>query len=170
MSLLKIISGGQTGADIAALRVAAELGFQTGGWMPRGFKTLAGSKPEYVDLYNVHENDSPSYKDRTFKNVWDSDATLRLAHDFSTPGEVCTNKAIFEYERPAMDVLFSFKYGFTSDDDDWETDVYPSEVREWLVEHQIQVLNVAGNAGVEFEPVVENFLMRTLSFRKLHAV
>ena len=132
--------------------------------------TLAGPKPEYVDLYDVHENDSPSYKERTFKNVWDSDGTLRLAHDFSTPGEVCTNKAIFEYERPAMDVLFSFRYGFTEDNDEWQTSVTPSEVREWLEEHKIQVLNVAGNAGVRFEPAVESFLMRVLSVRRLHAV
>jgi hypothetical protein len=155
--MIKVISGGQTGADIAALRVAKECGLETGGWMPKGFKTLAGPRPEYAELYGLRENDSTSYRDRTFDNVCDSDATLRLAHDFSSPGERCTLKAIFEYGRPSMDIAFVWNAGLPST---LVTDTATLEVKQWIRDTNIQILNVAGNAGEWFESIVENYLRK----------
>jgi hypothetical protein len=66
---MKIISGGQTGADIGALLWAREHGFSTGGWMPHGFRTDDGPCPYYADLYNMRTTKSYDYPPRTRLNV-----------------------------------------------------------------------------------------------------
>jgi hypothetical protein len=133
MRLRKVISGAQTGADIAGLETAKKFGFETGGVMPFGYKTLDGPRPEYKTLYGVTVTTSSSYVPRTRKNVKDADATIRLAYDFSSRGEKCTLKAIQDYKRPHFDVDLS--------------DPPPTEdVVKWLDENNVEVLNVAGNA------------------------
>ena len=62
----KIISGGQTGADQAALDVAIKLGIPHGGWIPKGRKTESGPLP---DKYLLQEMPNGSYAKRTEKNV-----------------------------------------------------------------------------------------------------
>jgi len=62
----KIISGGQTGADRAALDVALKLGIPHGGWIPKGRKTEKGPLPE---RYRLKEMPTDSYEARTEKNV-----------------------------------------------------------------------------------------------------
>jgi len=69
--LTKIISGGQTGADRAALDVAIELNVPHGGWIPKGRKTEDGVLP---DKYQLKEMPTASYPKRTEKNILDSDA------------------------------------------------------------------------------------------------
>jgi hypothetical protein len=49
----KIISGGQTGADRAALDVAIEYGIPHGGWVPRGRKTEDGRLSERYHLKEI---------------------------------------------------------------------------------------------------------------------
>jgi predicted Rossmann-fold nucleotide-binding protein len=73
----KIISGGQTGADQAALDVAIELGIPHGGWIPKGRKTEAGRLPE---KYHLKEMPTAEYRKRTEQNVIDSDGTLIISH------------------------------------------------------------------------------------------
>ena len=51
----KIISGGQTGADQAAWRAAEAFGVPTGGWMPEGFLTEDGPRPEFAERYGAAE-------------------------------------------------------------------------------------------------------------------
>ena len=58
MNLIQVTSGGQTGVDAAALRVAKSLGIPTGGWMTKGWKTLDGPRPEYAALYGMRESES----------------------------------------------------------------------------------------------------------------
>ena len=80
----KIVSGGQTGADRAALDVALELGLSTGGWIPRGRRAEDGAIPErYEELV---ESDSESYERRTELNVRDSDATVVFSFGPPTGG------------------------------------------------------------------------------------
>ena len=74
--MLRIISGGQTGVDIAALRAAKAAGLPTGGWMPKGFPTAAGPRPDYAALYGMQETASDKYPERTRKNVEASDVTV----------------------------------------------------------------------------------------------
>ncbi len=74
----RIRSGGQSGVDLAALVVATELGIPTEGWMPRGFLTEDGPRPEYAERYGLRETESSSYPERTRFNIDEADATLIL--------------------------------------------------------------------------------------------
>ena len=71
-----IISGGQTGADRAALDVAIEHNFPHGGWIPKGRLTEDGPLPE---KYLLKEMPTDSYPRRTEQNVIDSDGTLIIS-------------------------------------------------------------------------------------------
>ncbi len=74
----RVLSGGQTGVDRAALDVALELGIPCGGWCPRGRLAEDGR----IDLrYPLQETSSSDYAERTRRNVVESDATLVI-----TPG------------------------------------------------------------------------------------
>jgi hypothetical protein len=131
--LKKIISGGQTGADIAGLIVAKKMGIPTGGTMPKGFKTLKGPQPDYATIFGIKESDSKSYLHRTHKNVKDSDATLRLAYKFESAGEICTLNAIERYGKIHLDINLA-------------KPKKAKEVVEWIVENKIEILNIAGNS------------------------
>nr|WP_305800882.1 putative molybdenum carrier protein [Thiolapillus sp.] len=72
---IRIISGGQTGVDRAALDVALELGLRCGGWCPKGRLALDGPLDE---RYPLKETESADYSVRTRLNVRDADATLIL--------------------------------------------------------------------------------------------
>lgn len=54
----RVISGGQSGVDQAALRAARAAGIPTGGSMPRGFLTEDGPRPDFAELYGLVELDS----------------------------------------------------------------------------------------------------------------
>jgi hypothetical protein len=71
----KIICGGQTGVDQAALRAARACGIQTGGWAPRGFRTDDGPAPWLAD-FGLREHPSADYPDRTRANVGEAGLTL----------------------------------------------------------------------------------------------
>lgn len=142
---MKIISGGQTGVDRAALEIAKELGLETGGYMPRNFRAQDGQHPEFANLYNIIENKHPGYPARTALNVRESDATLRIAMYFDSPGEKLTMKMIEQYNRPHYDVNVL------------DENTTPIMVAEWLKEHVLVkknfgdfiycgTLNVAGNS------------------------
>ena len=102
--LIKIVSGGQTGVDVAALRAARGLGIATGGWAPRGWATLDGPAPWLAD-YGLVEHALSGYAPRTEANVRDSDATLRLAADFLSPGEKLTIAMVDRHKKPHADVV-----------------------------------------------------------------
>lgn len=129
----KVISGGQTGADIAGLKAAKKKGIETGGWIPKGFKTQEGPKLEYKDVYGLREHESEQYPPRTFLNVKESDGTLRFASKFDSSGEECTLRAINQYKKPYMDVT-------RNNPRDSE------EVKMWIKKNNIGVLNIAGNS------------------------
>lgn len=73
---LTVFSGGQTGVDQAAWRAARRCGLETGGMMPRGFKTEEGGRGEFARLYGAVESPSGHYPGRTMANVVASDLTL----------------------------------------------------------------------------------------------
>jgi len=70
---LKIISGGQTGVDRAALDAALACGFPIGGWCPAARRAEDGIIPQ---RYALIETASAKYPARTTRNVRDADATL----------------------------------------------------------------------------------------------
>lgn len=135
--LKKIVSGGQTGADQAGLVIGKRFGLETGGWIPKGFKTSEGPRPEFAQLYKLQEHISSDYAPRTELNVKESCGTVRLAGCFDSKGEICTLKYIKKYKKPFIDIDL--------------TDKPSSKVfLDWIVENQIKVLNVAGNSENTF--------------------
>lgn len=65
---MKIVSGGQTGVDRAALDAAIELGIDHGGWVPKGRMSIGGPIP---DRYNMREMSTVDYPSRTRQNIID---------------------------------------------------------------------------------------------------
>ena len=76
MTLLKIISGGQTGGDRAALDAAIEMKIPYGGWCPKG--RLAELGTTIPTKYILQETTSATFEERTKLNIRDSDGTLIL--------------------------------------------------------------------------------------------
>jgi hypothetical protein len=95
---MKIISGGQTGSDIAGLIAAKKFGLETGGWMPKNCITEIGPKPEYLKLYNMTES-TGGYVERTIQNIQDADMTFIFAVDFSSEGTKLTLEKCIEYQK-----------------------------------------------------------------------
>lgn len=149
--ITKVISGFQTGVDIAGIEAAKAVGFNTGGSIPKGFRTLAGSKPEYARLYGAEQHSSFSYKERTWDNVFNSDATLRIARNYNSAGEKCTTNAIINFSRPHLDLEVSdcpvnkcdkiITYQLLKK----EHDVLLYAL-DWLYVNDVKVLNIAGNS------------------------
>jgi hypothetical protein len=73
--IARLVSGGQTGVDRAALDVALDVGVPCGGWCPKGRLAEDGPIP---DRYGLDETPSSDYRQRTRWNVRDSDGTLVL--------------------------------------------------------------------------------------------
>lgn len=128
----KVISGGQSGADIGGLLFAESRGLATGGWMPHGWETEDGPKPEYGERFGMEEHPMLGYAIRTEANARDSDATVRFATNFKSPGEICTLKAIHKFNKHWFDV-------------DITDPPNPKEFAAWLQQRHVKVLNVAGN-------------------------
>jgi hypothetical protein len=129
--LQKIISGGQSGADRAALDVAIEMGLQHGGWVPRGRRTETGALP---DRYMLRETDSRDYAQRTAKNVQDADATIIFSHGPPVGGTALTREIAVELGRPWLHLDLDQTPRFES----------ARRIDDWLRERSVSVLNVAG--------------------------
>jgi hypothetical protein len=157
MQLERVISGGQTGADRAALAAAKAAGIPTGGWMPKGFRAQDGPRPELAELYGVREHSSDRYPPRTALNVKESDATLRFATDWESPGEALTLAMCERYGRPHLDVTPGGP-------------LTPADAAAWLVANRVRTLNVAGNTE-RTSPGIEAFVTAFLAevFRLLAA-
>ncbi len=128
---MKIISGGQTGADRAALDAAIELGIPHGGWLPRGRKTEDGQLPRH---YRLNELDTYRYRDRTLKNVEESDGTLIVSFGPLTGGSALTEAFCIRLDRPYLHLNMEYL----------TMDKAVSSVEQWLAGNCIRTLNVAG--------------------------
>jgi hypothetical protein len=129
--ITKIVSGGQTGADRAALDVAIEEGIPHGGWIPKGRLTEAGPLPE---KYKLKELPTDSYPERTERNVIDSDGTLIISHGELKGGSALTREFANKYARPSLQI----------DLDKLDPLKAAQEITTWITDHEIKVLNVAG--------------------------
>jgi hypothetical protein len=99
--LTKIISGGQTGADRAALDVAIKLDIPHGGWIPKGRITEDGPLPA---KYQLQEMLTTSFPKRTEKNVIESDGTLIVSHGKPTGGSALTQKFAVQHNKPCLHI------------------------------------------------------------------
>jgi hypothetical protein len=96
---LKIVSGGQSGVDRAALDFALKNGLSCGGWCPKG--RLAEDGPIHA-RYPLRETGSPDYRVRTKANVQDSDATLILYADKIGNGTLLTRQIANNLKKPCL--------------------------------------------------------------------
>ncbi len=129
---MKIISGGQTGADLAALDAAIHLGLPHGGWLPRGRKTEAGPLPP---SYRLKELNSAKYRDRTEKNIQESDGTLIISLGPLSGGSALTEALAIRHNRPCLHLDLTLMNQPTA----------VTTIKKWLHEHRIETLNVAGS-------------------------
>lgn len=124
----KIVSGGQTGVDRAALDAALALGIKCGGWVPKGRRAEDGPIPS---MYPVTETKSSAYEVRTRENVKDSDATLILTRGEPVGGTKITLETASELQRPYHIV-------------DLKRTHSPLAALRWLESKRPKVLNIAG--------------------------
>jgi Circularly permutated YpsA SLOG family len=130
--LLRVITGGQTGADQAAWQAAKAAGIPTGGAMPRGFLTEQGPRPEFAELFNAHELPTLSYAVRTHINVRAAEAVVWFGNIRSS-GARCAIGTCEKIGRPRFIVGFE------------EPLVRPSQVAKWLADLGTGVLMVGGH-------------------------
>jgi Circularly permutated YpsA SLOG family len=129
--VIKIITGGQAGADQAGWRAAKRFGIPTGGAMPRGFLTEAGPHPEFAELYGAHELETDSYPARTEANVVAASVTLWFGH-LNSAGYRATVAATRKH-RKTLNVVIPGESR------------RPSHVTAWVRMVHPKVLNIAGN-------------------------
>ena len=141
--LKKIISGGQTGVDQAALDVAINFGIDHGGWIPKGRKTEAGKLP---DKYMLKEMPTSSYLKRTEQNVIDSDGTLIISHGKLTGGSLQTFVMAKRHNKELLHIDLEINRGFSA----------AQLIQSWIVLNDIKVLNVAGPRASEDPYIYEN--------------
>ncbi|MBF0302839.1 MAG: putative molybdenum carrier protein [Desulfamplus sp.] len=154
--LKKIISGGQTGADRAALDTAIKFNLSHGGWIPAGRKAEDGTVPEHYDLTAM---ESDSYPERTEKNVVESDGTLIVSHGMLTGGSLLTKKIASKRSKPWYHI------------DLMEMDEFEGAVtlHEFVDENEIEILNVAGTRASQdpfiyrsVKSIIETFIYMEL--------
>jgi hypothetical protein len=127
----KIISGGQTGADQAALDAAIKLDIPHGGWIPRGRLTEKGALP---DKYELTEMPDTSYAARTEQNVIDSNGTIIISHGPLSEGSEYTRQMAIKHQRPWLHIDLNQVPAFKS----------ATLISSWIDENNIEILNIAG--------------------------
>jgi hypothetical protein len=132
MTVRRIVSGAQTGADRAALDAAIEFGADCGGWVPRGRLDEDGVIPDRYP--NLVETDGEGFAQRTALNVRDSDATLIVSHGSLTGGSKLTQQKARAYGRPSLHLDLALMSELEA----------VERARAWVAVFRPAVLNVAG--------------------------
>ena len=146
---MRIVSGGQTGADRAALDAALELGLESGGWVPLGRQAEDGTIPERFP--NLHEAESELPAVRTELNVRDSDATVIFSYGALTSGSALTESLARKLAKPLLHL-----------DLDRISEVGASAALcDWLIRQRPGTLNVAGPRESE-DPAIHAATKRVL--------
>ena len=146
--LQEIHSGGQYGADLTGLEVAKALGLKTGGIAPKGWRVCNpdgtnGTNPSLAE-YGLTEHWSSDYPPRTILNVGSTDGTVVFGY-LKSPGAKLTIDA----------AQAAGKHLITNPD--------AIALRDWLIKHQIRVLNVAGNRLSDHNPGIVEQVRTTLT-------
>ncbi len=146
--LEKIISGGQTGADRAALDFAIANGIAHGGWCPRGRLAEDGTIPDH---YQLRETPGSDYAERTEWNVRDSAGTVIFSIAAALGGgSKLTAELAQHYRKPSLHLSRE------RDGKDAARKLF-----DFLARREVKTLNVAGPRESQ-EPAVGEFTRRTL--------
>lgn len=128
---VRIVSGGQTGVDRAALDLAIKRGIECGGWCPAGRLDELGRIP---DRYPVQELEQGTFDDRTLANVQDSDGTAVIHFGVLRGGTTQTIKFALEHHKPHIAI----------DAQNTSPEEAAKRIADLIKENQIEILNVAG--------------------------
>ena len=181
----KIISGGQTGADQGGLEAGKELGIETGGQCPLGWKTEKGPQEELLSSYGLIQHWSSDYNKRTEANIHNSDATVifgnvnsvgskltyRLCQKLRRPCLLISTEALDDASRP-KNLVETFRTEFNSRliseerAERWGTS---NSLPDFIKHNNILVLNVAGNRESKnpgIQEKVKCFLIQALKEAK----
>ena len=154
LALCKVVSGGQTGVDRAALETAKAVGLKTGGWAPPDMEAEDGAIPPEFGLRPSSKEShalTPEVprSERTALNVRDSDGTLILSPEPPRDlGTLATIKFAEHFQKP---ILVSHTFDVKTQ----------HECAHWLKSNRIRTLNVAGPSTSNWpdaEPIVAAFL------------
>lgn len=138
--LIKVISGGQIGADRAGLEAAKEVGLETGGWAPLNYRTHEGPNFILRDVYGLREDLSFSYKPRTIKNVADSDGTIIIAKNVNSPGCNLTATNAKLKRKPLLIIPVNDRPLTVQEQSRWVKTAI-----DFILKHDISIINIAGN-------------------------
>jgi hypothetical protein len=130
----KIISGGQSGADIAGIDAAMANNFPYGGWIPKGRRTEDGPLSE---KYQLQEMSTTGYPKRTEQNVIGSDGTVIFVHGRLSGGSDLTRKLAEKHGKPWLHLNMK----------EHSVNEAVERLRDWSKEYGIEVLNVAGRSA-----------------------
>ena len=158
LALNKIVSGGQTGADMGGLLAARDLGIETGGIAPKGWLTENGPHEALLRSFGLAECEERGYAARTRLNVARSDGTL-LVGPHRNGGSRLTYEVATELKKPLLLIACPNPSGRKLDTPRME------DFRIWLERYEIQTLNVAGSRESESRGIAEftrNFLWNAL--------
>ena len=144
---LKIISGGQSGVDRAALDVASALGIEHGGWCPKGRWAEDGP---IGSNYSLIETPLPDPEQRTEWNVRDSDATVIFSRGEDLHGG--TRRTLEFAQRDGKPWLHLHGHNVVDG---------ASKLAAFIKQHELTVLNVAGPRASE-EPEAASFAREVL--------
>ena len=145
----RIVSGGQTGADRAALDFAIKHGIPHGGWCPQGRSSEDG---EIDACYVLRETPLPDYAQRTEWNVRDSDGTVIFSIGVTLGGgSQATEEFAAKLGKPCLHLSREA-----------DGDKAPGRLRQFIARHDIRVLNVAGPRSSN-EPDVGAFVEEVLA-------
>ena len=141
--LKKIISGGQVGAEQAALDVAINLGISHGGWISKAPGTKVGALP---NKYKLKEISPPGYLESTEQNVIDSDATLVISRGGLTEKSLFILKFAKQHKKEFLHIDLEINRGFSA----------AQLVKSWIAANKIQVLNVSGPSASNDQKIYED--------------
>lgn len=139
---MRIVSGGQTGADRGGLDAAIALGLEHGGWCPKGRRAEDGVIPAQ---YRLVETVDVNYAARTRQNVIDSDGTVLFTYGLPQGGSRLTAEVAVATGKPLLHI--DLAAGAEQDQ--------ARALRDWLLEHAIETLNVAGARESEVPGIAE---------------
>jgi hypothetical protein len=156
--ILKIISGGQTGADMGGLLAGKKLEIRTGGCAPKGFLTENGSNYDLSKTFGLHQSDSEKYPPRTAENISKSDCTIIFSSNTGAErGSILTQNLCLSKKKPHL----------------WIDPKNPNieEIREFIADQARSksrpiILNVAGNRESKspgIESKVQEILVEVLN-------
>lgn len=134
-----IISGGQTGADRAALNAAMALNFPIGGCCPKGRAAEDGPIPDRYPLIEIEGG----YRQRTKANLENADGTVIFYRNQPTGGTELTLALCIRAKKPYL----------LLDIDLVDQDKAVEALKRFVLEKGIQILNVAGPRASSCPPV-----------------